>query len=697
MEITSKMKPEKIRKLQYLLVFAISFLVYFNSLFNQFALDDTLVLTDNKYTQQGFEGIKKIFTTDAFEGFYGESKNLLPGGRYRPLAQVLLNIEFTVFGMHPMPYHLVNVLLFSLLMMLLLKVLNLLLSTKSNAKDIFTIPFITTLIIAVHPIHTEVVANIKSIDLIMAFAFALMLIYQSMRYIETQKSIDLILIFLWFFLGILSKENVLTFIFALPLILLFFSKPSTKNWIAISAILGFGLLTYAALRFSFLGIPAKVEITELLNDPFLEASVMQRYATIFYTWFIYLKLLLVPHPLTHDYYPYAIELQSFTNPKVLVGLFIFIVGGFWSLIKLIRSLKKKEAFSVHAFGILFFLLVFSVSSNFMVNIGAFMNERFVFIADLGLILSFVFLVLHDIPKRFSYIKIKQIKIFFIALILVFSVKTISRNTVWYDDYTLFTTDAKTSVNSAKCNVSAGGKSYEKSLVTLDINAKSKLLVDAENFLIQGIKIHPKYTQAYWLLGNVYFEESKLEEAFRTYQSALTLSVGNVNIISNIRNLGLKAKLEKKDNIAIEIFTFLSSYNYQPEYPYQIADVYVSQNKFDTAIYILNKIIQIDTSYEEAYNKLGEIYGRFLQNLPKSEQYLIKASQINPKNASVLENLGVLNASLSRFDKAELYFKKSLELKPNNKQLLSNLALLYKNIGNIEKAQEYTNKANAIQN
>ena len=49
-------------------------------------------------------------------------------------------------------------------------------------------------------------------------------------------------------------------------------------------------------------------------------------------------------------------------------------------------------------------------------------------------------------------KIKAKKLFnsiFIALLILYSVKTISRNTAWKDDFTLFTTDVKTSVNSGR--------------------------------------------------------------------------------------------------------------------------------------------------------------------------------------------------------------------------------------------------------
>jgi len=69
-----------------------AFLLYSNSLFFKYTLDDTLVITENKFTKQGITGIKNILNNDSFVGFLGENKNLLPGGRYRPLSQITFAI-----------------------------------------------------------------------------------------------------------------------------------------------------------------------------------------------------------------------------------------------------------------------------------------------------------------------------------------------------------------------------------------------------------------------------------------------------------------------------------------------------------------------------------------------------------------------------------------------------------------------------
>ena len=71
----------------YLIILLFTSGIYFNTLWNKYTIDDTLVLTDNKFTLQGFGGIKELLTHDAFVGFFGErGSELVSGGRYRHLA-----------------------------------------------------------------------------------------------------------------------------------------------------------------------------------------------------------------------------------------------------------------------------------------------------------------------------------------------------------------------------------------------------------------------------------------------------------------------------------------------------------------------------------------------------------------------------------------------------------------------------------
>ena len=80
---------------KYIFLIILTFILYGNTLFNDYTLDDTLVITENEYTISGFQGIDDLFSEEAFNGFFDQKdKNLVSGGRYRPLSMVSFAIEW---------------------------------------------------------------------------------------------------------------------------------------------------------------------------------------------------------------------------------------------------------------------------------------------------------------------------------------------------------------------------------------------------------------------------------------------------------------------------------------------------------------------------------------------------------------------------------------------------------------------------
>ena len=636
-----------------------------------------MMITENVFTKGGMEGIYKILTTDAFAGFLGEGKDLLSGGRYRPLSQVIFNIEYSLFGLSPTLWHIQNTIFFAFAMVLVyLTLLKLFRTTKIKW---YSIAFIASLIATAHPLNTEVVANIKSLDLLLSLIFSFLALYYSLKYYDNEKPKYLFITFISLLLGSLSKETSLTFLGAIPLAVLFFRPFEKKTFLTLFSTVAMSIFAYFALRISLIGIPKSLDVNELLNNPFLEASIGQKYATIIYSWWHYLELYLFPHNLTHDYYPYTFGLFDWNNAIVIVSLTVFASMTVWSLWKLYQSVTDKKYGNFVAFGWLFFMMVFSVSSNLFVSIGAFMNERFIFIADIGWALIMAYMVLY-ISKKMQ----QPIFITFgiaIPLLAMFSLATISRNYAWQDDYILFTTDVKVSANSAKCNVSAGGKSYERAKETTDNSTREVLLLNAETYIKKGISIYPQNIQAYILLGNVYFEQGKYTKSFAQYITAY--NYGNrKDSKTNILALGNKTHIEKQYELSNSVLHYYrNKFGYNSDAEYFIADNYLNLNKLDTAILTLNMIIKTDSNYAEAYNKMGEIYGRYKNNLQASEYYLIKGYEIDPSNASICENLGVLNGIRGNLKQSIFFFEKAVanSEKPS-KQLLHNLENTYKSAG-----------------
>lgn len=55
---------------QKILLFAVSLLMYGNTLTHEFTQDDAIVIYDNMFTSQGIEGIPGILKHDTFFGFF---------------------------------------------------------------------------------------------------------------------------------------------------------------------------------------------------------------------------------------------------------------------------------------------------------------------------------------------------------------------------------------------------------------------------------------------------------------------------------------------------------------------------------------------------------------------------------------------------------------------------------------------------
>ena len=231
------------RNLFPVIILAFPFLIYFNTLFNQYALDDSIVITDNIFVKEGFAGIKDIFTTETFTGFFKKKKDLVQGGRYRPLSVATFAFEYALWGFKPGISHAINILLYSLLCLLLFKTLQQILIFLGIEQKSIPIAFLAALIYSVHPVHTEVVANLKGRDELLAVLFFLWSMLLFLQYQEKPLIKKAILSGMFLFIALFSKENALVLIPILILLFIIkFSKLSIKR-----TSLGFILLLVVSL------------------------------------------------------------------------------------------------------------------------------------------------------------------------------------------------------------------------------------------------------------------------------------------------------------------------------------------------------------------------------------------------------------------------------------------------------------------
>lgn len=494
---------------------ALAFGLYISSVRFDYALDDTMVITGNKFTQRGFDGIGDIFRYESFRGYFGEQKNLLEGDRYRPLSIATFAAEVGLFGAgNKAAGHFINILLYALTAILMYRVLLLMFPQKkketneSKLAQFFNIPFIATALFMAHPLHVEVVANIKGRDEILALLGELGTLYFTFRYLNDKTAKYLFASFAAFLVGIFSKESAITFLAVVPLTAHFFTNASFGDKIKVTLPVVAGTLFYLMMRINAIGylLDGK-EVTDLMNNPFYGMSFGDRLATVFYTLLLYLKLHILPHPLTHDYYPFHIPKMTWMDWASLLSLALHI--GLVAVI--LRGWKKR---TIWAYSAAFYLVTLSIVSNLVVSVGTFMNERFVYHASLGFCIAAAYLLTAVLDKNNE--NSKKILGLGIATLLVvgFSVRTLMRVPDWQNGATLNASAIKYSPNSARANCFYAISIWEDKFLKLPPTAtkeqKMALLDEMKPYFDRSLQILPKYSAALKMWAGVAGEYHKID-------------------------------------------------------------------------------------------------------------------------------------------------------------------------------------------
>jgi len=165
------------------------------------------------------------------------------------------------------------------------------------------------------------------------------------------------------------------------------------------------------------------------------------------------------------------------------------------------------------------------------------------------------------------------------------------------------------------------------------------------------------------------------------------------IFNNIFLVGQGAIKNNDFTVAIDAFRFLVPYEPDSARNWlQMAVVYDQLGMVNESFGCIDSALRVDSLYAPAWNKGGELFGRVRNDFATSEKYLLKSYSIDPSNASVLENLGVLYGILKRFDLSVQFLLKANAKSPENKQILVNLGTSYDGLGKKDSSAYYLRMA-----
>ncbi len=619
-EVVSKVKENEPFTLfsfkgQALILALIGLIFYANTFSSSWAYDDLLVIKQNEYVMQGMSGIPKLLATDAFESYtrkQNEKANQLTGGRYRPLSMVTFAIEQTFFGSKDVAItdtsavarklvetankkaeerimhirHVVNVLLYIFSAIVLLRFLR-----GTVFKKLPLAAFLTALIFVIHPIHTEVVANIKSRDEIMSLLFITLTLLSALDYFDTKNKKYLFYSCLYTLLALLSKEYGIVLVFLIPLTLYMFRDAKPKEAFGAVYIYFAPIALYGIMRMSSV-VTGGEPNTDVMNNPYILASVPQKIATIVTVLLLYVKLLFFPHPLTSDYTFNQVPYVDFSSPLFWASLALHAGLVFM----MIKWLKERH---VLGYALATYFLYLGLVSNIVVNIGSPMGERLVYHSSLGFAMILGWALAQLYQKMSSEIAGKAV-VGGLMLVLVGAsgFKTITRNHDWSANKILFLKDAQTATNSVIANTNAGMACIEWADGETTDSAQKNWYRKAVKYLDKAISINNEYVVAHLNRGVCYVKLGDMEAAAADCDSVQKMFPDHPNgvflayLVSDYYNrLGLAAANQNNQPEAIKYYIKASyAWPSNADIMYNLAYAYCKTGEFQSAYATLQRAL-----------------------------------------------------------------------------------------------------------
>jgi protein O-mannosyl-transferase len=529
---------------------ALAALLYSGSLGHGFVLDDDLVTKLNKYVQRGIGGIGDIISHSYRAGSEVPSDSEY---MYRPLSVVSFAIEWAWSGGKPGLFHLFNILWYGGTVALLFLVIR---QWMGPSRTLLAVG--VALLFAVHPVHTEVVSNIKSRDELMSTFFSLLALFHLWESRENNKNRALKWALLAFLLALLSKEGAITLLVLAPLVLYFFGQNSSlRSSVQHSAWLLIPFIVWFLIRLAIM--QGKLGYHPDANDNQLAvASLGERIGTGLLALLNYLKLLVWPAQLSWDYSFAQIPTVALSNPSAIISALLhlgLLALGVWGF----------QRRSVWAFCALAYLVSMALYSNLFMLIGTLFGERLVYVGSIWFCLAVGMALWHLLRIETTESTPFQGKntILFIAITALLAVaglaRTWTRVPAWKDNETLFLTDVEHATASFRTWQGAGEMHllrYAQNLTAPD----TSLLNKAEKCFKSSIDIRPNGSNLLGL-GNVAYFRKQYADATRLYNESLAK-----NPMQNTRQRALIAYNEwgrtegqQNNNLPLATEIFLKGY------------------------------------------------------------------------------------------------------------------------------------------
>jgi len=457
--------------------------------------------------------------------------------------------------------------------------------------------FVSSLLFAVHPIHTEAVSFISNVSYMVATVFFMSSLILFLKHTQHRRLITYLFSLICFSVSLLTIESVII----LPLIVIcvdyiFLSrgdiKKLAKNFLRLH--LGFFVVLglYILARSYAIGWDFVKDNTSLGTNFISGTSSFWRAFTLLKIFVYYIRLLFLPYNLrVVHFFPPS---NSLFEPVVIIG---FALLSLFAAIAF-RSIKRYPILSFSIFW--FFITALPVNNVFpRLNIFA---ERYMYIPSIGFCMAIGFLfsrlLKKNIQTRFFNWR-KSLYILFFLLVVAFGRVAYERNKVWEDDFTLWFDAVKKAPDSPGAHINLGKVYFE-------LNLLDKAL--EENNLALQSQQPPVSFVSYYVLNNagcIYFKKGLIDEASKAFKLAIDICPNKGRAYDNLAFVygqkGQHQKAVETGLMAIEKNPYLDGAYYN------LSLNYYELGLTDEAISMYEEYLKTHLDSPEIHIDIGNLY------------------------------------------------------------------------------------------
>lgn len=595
--------------LVYVLVFMASVMLYAKTVNYGYVWDDRIVITENPNVRAGVDGIPALWVKE-------HSDYLHDKVGYRPLVLSSFALEQELMPMDPRPGHFINVLIYAFLAVVVVWFLRAVLAIENPI-----VLAVVALLFVCHPLHVEVVANIKSRDEMMQLLFGLLSAIAFHRWVRKEKLWSLLISILLFACALLSKENAAAMLGIFVLIILYEEKMWSKAFAKIWPIGLFALGTVVTVYLTMNGTSGQ-EQTEGLGIYYENMLLGNCFVQITDGWqllgnanlliYRYVAAFLWPTDLV--YYSGFDQIPVLTWHDWQMQLAAVV-----TVVVFLALLWFRKKLPLVFFGIGFFVIALSPFLHLIFAIPDTMADRFAFAPSLGLCIASASLMANGIDGSDRLqLRWNWKMTILVGFIFFFAVKSWQRTDVWKDNLTLFSTDLKkldkcakahefyadalhqklTETNDTRLIPEIIGQ-YERSIAISELSYYSFIKLGSNyaewgdpqrgiEVLEQAVSVFPFQADPHFYLGDAYFRQGRFGDAIPQFNKAILYSPK----VSDSYYLKARAFIElaELDSAEVAARNALQLFSNDAMFRDALSDVAFERGDFNEAIAQIDTII-----------------------------------------------------------------------------------------------------------